>query len=391
MQKLIKRDAEQIVDKYLKLFPAVVVLGPRQCGKSTLVKMMFDNHENFLYIDLQNRADLAKLSEPELFFSQNRDKIICLDEIQLFPELFSYLRSEIDSFRENGRFILLGSASRDLIQHTSESLAGRVGLIELTPFLLSEVAENVSFEISNYWFRGGYPDSLLANSDDDSNIWRENFLQTYVERDIPQLGFQITGKQLMRLLTMCSHAQGQLFNLSKFGESLGITHPTVKRYLDILEQTFIIRTLQPFESNMKKRLVKSPKLYIRDSGLLHRLLFIQNFNDLMGNPILGASWEGVVVENICSSLKDCEFMFYRSSAGDELDLIVRKGNIIVAIECKASLAPQLTKGFWNAVDFVKPLMTYIIAPISTEYLIADNVKVSSLLLGLDEIKKYFNN
>lgn len=390
MQKLIPRKAEDAVYQHLDIFPAVAILGPRQCGKSTLVKMMLENHPDFLYLDLQNRADLAKLNEPELFFSQNRDKIVCLDEIQLFPELFAFLRSEIDTHRKNGRFILLGSASRNLIQKTAETLAGRVGVIELTPFLVTELQNDANFQLSDFWFRGGFPNSFLAPTDEASNIWRENFLRTYVERDIPQFGFQITSNQLMRLITMCSHLQGQLFNISKMGESLGVTHPTVKRYIDILEQTYIIRTLPPYETNLKKRLVKSPKIFVRDSGLLHRILYIQDFNNLLGNPVVGSSWEGMVVENVCSSLKDCEFMFFRSAVGEELDLIIRRNKQIVAVECKASVSPQLTKGFWSAVDFVKPGETYVISPVESDYPIAENVFVVSLPSAIQRISDFLN-
>ncbi|MBN2395537.1 MAG: ATP-binding protein [Candidatus Atribacteria bacterium] len=378
MHKLIARKKENFILENLLVFPAVVILGPRQCGKSTLVKMLSGHLSNFMYLDLQNRQDLTKLNEPELFFQSNQDKTICLDEIQLIPELFSILRSEIDSNRRSGRFILLGSASRDLIQKSSESLAGRVGIIQLTPFLISELTSEKTFNLNKYWLRGGYPDSYLAASGAASILWRENFIQTYVERDIPQLGFQIPAQQLKRMLIMSAHSHAQLFNASKLGESLGLTHPTIKRYLDLLEQTFILRSLQPFELNLKKRLIKSPKVYVRDSGLLHRLLQIDDFNSLLGNPIFGASWEGMVIENICSSLNDCQFSFYRSASGDELDLVIQKENRIVAIECKASLAPKLTKGFWRAIEIVKPDITYIISPVTEKYWFNKNIFVCNI-------------
>ncbi len=378
MHKLIKRYIESFVNENLNIFPAVAILGPRQCGKSTLVKMLYQNSNSFLYLDLQNMDDLNKLREPMLFFQANQDVTICLDEIQLIPELFSALRSEIDRHRRPGRFILLGSASRDLIQKTSESLAGRVGLIELTPFTIEEVERRVNFELNKFWLRGGYPDSYLASSDQGSLLWRENFLRTYVERDIPQLGFQIPALQLRRLLTMCAHNQGQLFYSSKLGESLGVTYQTVRRYIDLMEQTFIVRSLPPFEKNIKKRLVKSPKIYVRDSGLLHRLLQVDNFNSLMGNPVFGASWEGFVIENIISSLRDCKFSFYRSAKGDELDLIIERGNRTIAVECKASSAPQVTKGFWSAIETIQPDKTYIVAPVPAAYPFKNDVEVCGL-------------
>ena len=378
MQNLIGRNIETFVTENLSVFPAVAILGPRQCGKSTLVKMLYQNSDAYLYLDLQNLDDLNKLREPMLFFQANQDVTICLDEIQLVPELFSVLRSEIDRNRRPGRFILLGSASQDLIQKTSESLAGRVGLIELTPFTIEEVEQHANFELNKFWLRGGYPDSYLSSSDQGSVLWRENFLRTYVERDIPQLGFQIPALQLRRLLTMCAHNQGQLFNSSKLGESLGVTYQTIRRYIDLMEQTFIIRSLPPFEKNIKKRLVKSPKIYVRDSGVLHRLLQVDDFNSLMGNPVFGASWEGFVIENIISSLKDCKFSFYRSATGDELDLLIERGTRMIAVECKASSAPQVTKGFWSAIETIKPDKIYIVSPVSASYPFKNDVEVCGL-------------
>jgi len=387
MHKLINRKEESFIKENLEVFPAVVILGPRQCGKSTLIKMLSGSITNFLYLDLQNRDDLAKLNEPGLFFMANEDKTICLDEIQLIPELFSILRSEIDRNRKKGRFILLGSASRQLIQKSAESLAGRIGIVTLTPFLVSELLRHNKYNLNTYWLRGAYPDSYLATTDSASILWRENFINTYVERDIPQLGFQIPAQHLKRMLIMCAHSHAQLFNASKLGESLGLTHPTVKRYLDLLEQTFILRSLQPYELNIKKRLVKSPKVYVRDSGLLLRLLQIDDFNSLISNPIFGSSWEGMVIENICSSIKDCQFSFYRSATGDELDLIITKGSKIIAVECKASTAPNLTKGFWRAIENVKPEKTYIVAPVKDKFLLDKNV----IVCNLPEIIETLNN
>ncbi len=378
MQNLLRRDIEPFVRENLNVFPAVVILGPRQCGKSTLAKMLFNDSKDFLYLDLQTMEDQNKLKEPRLFFEANKNATICLDEIQLLPELFSVLRSEIDRDRRPGRFILLGSASRDLVQKTSESLAGRIGMIELTPFTIEEVEKHDPFELNRFWLRGGYPDSYLAHSDNGSILWRENFLKTYVERDIPQLGFQIPPLQIRRLLTMCAHVQGQLLNLSKLGESLGVTYQTIRRYIDLMEQTFIVRTLPPFEKNVKKRLVKSPKIFLRDSGLLHRLLQIDDFNSLLSNPVFGSSWEGLVVENIISSFFDCKFSFYRSASGEELDLVIEKGAKKIAIECKASSAPRVEKNFWKAISTVEPDQTYIVAPVPTSYPIERNVEVCGL-------------
>lgn len=378
MHDFIQRKTEDAIKQYLKVFPVVAVLGPRQCGKSTLVKRLSQNWGNSLFLDLQYDIDLSKLDQPSFFFESNADKIICLDEIQLVPQLFSVLRSVVDKNRQNGKFILLGSASRDLIQQTSESLAGRIGLVYLSPFTINELNQLEGFNLNTFWLRGGFPDSYLSENDGFSEIWRNNFIKTFVERDIPQLGFQIPALQLKRLLVMCAHNQGQLINYSKLGESLGLTHPTIRRYVDLLEQTFILRTVLPYETNVKKRLVKSPKVFVRDSGLLHQLLAIPDFNSLLGNPVFGSSWEGVVVENVIVNYPDWNYYFYRTATGDEMDLILEKGNQRIAIECKASTAPKLTKGFYRALEVVQPQKTYVIIPVPVSYEIAPNITVCGL-------------
>lgn len=383
MHHFIQRDIAKKVKQYLDVFPVVAILGPRQCGKSTLVKNLAKNWSNSIYLDLQNDVDLNKLSEPMLFFQANEDKIICLDEIQLIPKLFSILRSVIDNNRRNGKFILLGSASRDLIQQTSESLAGRIGMIYLSPFTINEVRRTDGFSLNKFWLRGGFPNSYLSEDEDYSKIWRENFIKNFIERDIPQLGFQIPALQLKRFLVMIAHLQGQLLNASKLGESLGLTHPTIRRYIDLLEQTFILRTIMPYEGNLKKRLVKSPKVFVRDAGLLHTLLTINSYNDLLGNPVFGASWEGMVIENIIVNMPDWNYYFYKTAAGDELDLILEKGNQRIAIECKASAAPKPTKGFWRALEDLKPQKTYIIAPVADSYPIKESVMVCGLAIFLE--------
>jgi len=378
MHDFIERKAETTVQQYLKIFPVVAILGPRQCGKSTLVKTLSKSWGASVYLDLQSDDDLAKLNQPTYFFQSNADKIVCLDEIQLVPELFSVLRSVVDKNRQNGKFVLLGSASRDLIQQTSESLAGRIGMVYLSPFTLNELDQQEGFSLNTFWLRGGFPDSYLAESDDFSEIWRANFIKTFIERDIPQLGFQIPALQLKRLLVMCAHNQGQFINFSKLGESLGLTHPTIRRYIDLLEQTFILRTLLPFEANVKKRLVKSPKVFVRDSGLLHQLLSIPDFNSLLGNPVFGSSWEGIVVENVMVNKPDWNCYFYRTASGDEMDLILEKGNQRIAIECKAATAPKLTKGFYRALEVIQPQKTYVIIPAPVSYEIAPNITVCGL-------------
>lgn len=378
------RHLEDSIRKYQQIFPIIAILGPRQCGKSTLVKQLFFPEENSIYLDLQNLEDLNKLNDPRLFFKSNAQKIICLDEIQLIPELFSVLRSVVDENRQNGRFILLGSASRELVQQSSESLAGRIGYLSLTPFQIGELP---TIDQQTCWNRGGFPDSVLAENDEFSMIWRDNFIKTYVERDLPQLGFQIPALQLRRFLIMCAHNQSQILNLSKLGSSMGLTHPTIRKYIDIFEQTFIVRSLPPFEINVKKRLVKSPKIYLRDSGLLHQLLGIKNMDALFSHPVFGSSWEGFVIEQILSVV-DVPAYFYRTATGDEMDLVLDIHGKIIAIECNASAAPQVTKGFYNAIEVLKPVKTFVVAPIETEmYALQENIFVASLRETILEIQK----
>jgi predicted AAA+ superfamily ATPase len=387
MHEFINRNIEELVDLNRKVFPVTAILGPRQCGKSTFVKMLSTKMPTLIYIDLQNTEDVNKLSDPRLFFRSNEKSVICLDEIQRLPYLFNDLRSIIDANRINGRFIILGSASPDLIQTSSETLSGRIGFVELTPFLISElISGKDNFQLTEYWFRGGFPDSYLAQSDEESRLWRENFIRTYVERDVPQLGLQIPSLQLQRLLTMFSHLQGQLLNSNKLAASLGVTHPTIRRYLDLFEQTFLVRTLQPYFANVKKRLIKSPKVYLRDSGIMHQLLQINDFNQLMGHPVFGSSWEGMVIENIISEMDGWNPFFYRTATGDEMDLMLIKAEQKLAIECKASTAPQLPKGFWNVIEDVKPDHTWVVAPINDSYLIKENVTVCGLMQIIEQLR-----
>lgn len=376
---MVARNASSEIIKLLTFFPAVVILGSRQCGKSTLVKMLQNQFSNYLYIDLQDRRDRMKLTNPILFFQNNENRTVCLDEIQLMPDLFEYLRSEIDRNRHPGRFILLGSASRDLLQHTTESLAGRIGLIDLSPFTISELSRNKDFTLNRYWFRGGYPESYLAPNDEFSSLWRENYIRTYLERDIPQLGFSIAAPQMMRMLTMLAHEHGGILNCAKLASAMDLSAPTIRHYIDILEQTYLVRTLPPYFTNTKKRLVKSPRLYLRDSGLLHQILGLRDMNDLLGHPILGLSWEGMVIENVCTSAKRAKSSFYRSANGsEEMDLVLEYPDRLIAIECKSSTEPQPTAGFWKAVESLRPARTYIVAPIEDSYPLTENVEVTSL-------------
>jgi len=377
MQGYISRKYEKIILDDLKHFPGVALLGPRQCGKSTLIQHLGSKIKNLLYLDLESPSDLKKLDEPEVFFESNRNRTVCLDEIQRKPEIFPVLRSIIDRNKKNGQLIILGSASRDLIRQSSESLAGRISYIEITPFLLEEISSSYD-DAMRLWERGGFPLSYLAPDNGQSVRWRNNFIRTFLERDIPQLGFSIPSTNIERLWQMCAHSHGQVLNSSRLGESMGVSYHTVRNYIEILEQTFMVRLLRPHESNLKKRMVKSPKIYIRDTGILHSLLRISDFNELMGHPVYGFSWEGFVIENILSFLPEWQGSFYKASGGAEIDLILEKGLKKTAVEIKASSAPDVPRGFYSALDDLKIKEAWIIAPVKDSYKAAKNITVSNI-------------
>ena len=385
MQTYIDRALTEKIAVRLNNIPVVAILGPRQCGKSTLARELIKGRPNTVYLDLERPSDINKLQDPETFFLMNSDKLICLDEIQRVPELFTVLRSVIDENQWNGQFLVLGSASPDLIRQSSETLAGRISYFELTPFLYMEVSEGSRLDtLRDIWLKGGFPRSYLNPDEKESIEWRIDFIRTFLERDIPNLGFRTPAKTLERLWQMCAHLHGQILNRSKLGESLGVSHHTVNSYIDLLSQTFILRVLPPYEANLKKRLVKSPKIYIRDTGLLHAILGIESQNDLLGHPVYGASWEGLVIENILALLPNWRASFYRSSSGAEIDLIIEKGSRRVGIECKASASLGLSKGFWNAVNDLELDDVKIIAPVDETYPVKKNVYVSPL----GEVVKY---
>jgi len=375
----IERTLQQEVISCLRDFPAVAILGPRQCGKSTLARNIIRSAGETVYLDLELPSDIQKLSEPELFLHQHTGKLICLDEIQRMPEIFPVLRSVIDSDRSNSHFLILGSASPELIKQSSETLAGRIAYLELTPLLQHEILptghDNV---LPVYWLRGGFPDSFLARNDDSSGRWRDNFIRTFLERDIPQLGFFIPALTLRRVWQLCAHNSGQIFNASQLGTNIGVSHTTMKKYIDLLTNTFMLRVLPPFLPNIGKRLVKSPKIYLRDTGILHSLLRIDRFDDLLGHPALGASWETLVQENVIAALPGWDAFFYRTAAGAEIDLILTRGDRKLAVECKASAAPQVSRGFWTGMEDLGIENAWVIAPIRDAYSIARNVTVSSL-------------
>jgi len=378
MHTYINRKIEWDVQKNLKDFPVVAILGPRQCGKSTLAKKVVSSRKKSVYLDLELESDLRKIEDPELFLSGHEDKLVCIDEVQRMPDLFKSLRGLIDRKRKNGRFLILGSASRDLIRQSSETLAGRICYMELTPFLFSEISNAGKPDLMKLWSRGGFPESFLSRSNASSATWRENFIRTFLERDIPQLGFNIPAQTMRRLWTMLAHSHGQVVNSSRLGESIGISHTTIRSYLDILEQTFMIRLVQPLHANIKKRVIKSSKVYVRDSGILHSLLAIENKNDLFGHPVFGSSWEGFALENILSVYPKHSPYFYRTSSGVEIDLVLERGSKRIAFEFKASKSPTLSKGFYQALKDLSIDHAYIISPVDEQYPLKKNVIVSPL-------------
>jgi len=374
MQGYRKRKILSIIVRRLHTNPAVVLLGARQVGKSTLAEMIIEQFPNAMYLDLERPSDLNKLADTEAFFQQFRDRMICLDEIQRAPELFAVLRGVIDRNKRNGQFLLLGSASRELIKQSSESLAGRISYLEITPF---SRAETKDMEINQLWLRGGYPRSLL-NNDEASFQWREDYIRTFLERDIPQLGFHIPANTLGRFWRMLAHSHGQVLNAAKLADSMGVSAHTIRKYIDLLERTFVVRTLQPWSGNTKKRLIKSPRVYIRDSGLLHALLDIESMEQLFAHPVYGTSFEGFVIENLLTQWPRWQASFYRTSSGAEVDLVLEKTGRTVAIEIKASTSPKLGKGNWSALDTLQADQCYVVAPVGSAYPLNEKVMVVPL-------------
>ena len=363
--------------------PAVALLGTRQVGKTTLAHSIAESR-TALYLDLESPEDLLKLSDPSAFLSLHGDKLVIVDEIQRAPDLFMVLRGLIDKNRRAGRkgeqYLLLGSASMDLLRQSSESLAGRISYIELAGLNVLEVPATRPKDRQKLWLRGGFPESYLAESDALAMTWLENLIRTYLERDVPQMGFRVPAARLRRLWTMLAHLQGESVNFSKLGANLEVDSKTVSSYIDILVDLLLVRRLEPWHANVKKRLVKSPHFYIRDSGILHRLLGIGDYNSLLSNPVLGKSWEGFVIENILSVLPThVEAYFYRTAAGAEIDLLLKlSGKELWAIEIKNSVAPKIKKGFHLACKDIKATRKYVIYGGEDEFPIAMDTTVLSL-------------
>jgi predicted AAA+ superfamily ATPase len=361
---------------------AVALLGPRQVGKTTL-SLVVSEQQKALYLDLESQEDLVKLSDPAAFFAFHRDTLIVLDEIQRVPDLFVHLRGVIDKNRQqgrkNGQFLLLGSASSDLLRQSSESLAGRILYLEMGGFHALEIA-NTPQDRQVLWLRGGFPESYLADTDSRAMIWVESLIRTYLERDIPQWGFRVPAMRLRRLWTMLAHMQGEVLNFSKLAANLEIDGKTVRHYLDILADMLLVRRLEPWHENVKKRLVKSPRFYVRDSGVLHRLLGVMTYDALLSHPVLGKSFEGFVIENIAAVLPyGTESYFYRTAAGAEIDLVLKFPNAdIWAIEIKHGRVPTLSKGFYQACEDIQASHRYVVYGGDDCFPIADGVMVMSL-------------
>jgi hypothetical protein len=344
--------------------PAVALLGPRQAGKTTVAQQLA-LPEHSVYLDMESELDRAKLGSPELYLGERLDRLVVIDEVHRVPGLFPVLRGLIDRARREGRrsglYLLLGSASLDLLQQAGESLAGRIAYRELTPFHALELADS---ELSRLWLRGGFPDSHLARTASASFRWRQDFIRTYTERDIPLLGGRVGTDAVRRLWGMLAHQQGGLFNASVLARSLALDTRTVNRYIDLLVQMFLVRRLEPWHANLGKRLTKSPKLYVRDSGLLHALLGLSDEERLLGHPGVGASWEGFVLENLITVAgPNASAYFYRTSAGAEIDLLLHwPDGETWAIEVKRSLSPKIERGFHVACEDLKPSRQYVVYP-----------------------------
>lgn len=362
---MISRLLGKKIQEALTRSPAIALTGPRQVGKTTLAFAVIDDTPS-LYLDLENRVDLQKARDIETLHAENRKNLIILDEVQRLPEIFPPIRGLIDQERRKGnkagQFLFLGSASMTLLKQSSESLAGRISYLELFPINLLEYGENDPEKMNRLWLRGGFPESLLADSDETSLAWRIDFMRTYLERDIPQLGPRIPATTLERFWTMLAHNQGGILNASNLARGLEVSSPTVGNYLDLMVDLLLVRRLQPWTSKVGKRLVRSPKVYVRDSGITHALLNISDYNALLGHPVVGGSWEGFVIENILSVIPQrVQPYFYRTTAGSEIDLVLEfPTQEKWAIEIKRNSSPSLSKGFHTACDEIKADRRYVV-------------------------------
>ena len=389
---MIKRRLESQITEALERSPSVALLGPRQVGKTTIALNISETTPS-VYLDLENRRDLQKVQDIEAFHVENSDKLIVLDEVQRLPEIFAPLRGIIDQERRkgnrSGQFLFLGSASIDLLQQSSESLAGRIAYMELHPIDAIEYADNSLDKLNSLWVRGGFPESLLSASDQNSLDWRHDFIKTYLERDIPQLGPRIPAETLERFWTMLAHNQGSVLNASHLARNLDVSSTTIGRYLDLMTDLLLVRRLKPWTTNMGKRLVKSPKIYVRDSGITHALLNIPDYNSLLGHPVVGGSWEGFVIENIMSVVPSrVQPYYYGTPGGAEIDLVLEfPGGAKWAIEIKRSSAPSVSKGFYSGCEDIKSDKRFVVYSGLESFSMGQDVTAISLPDLMQELLK----
>lgn len=387
---MIKRLKGKEITKMLKIFPIVAVIGPRQCGKTTSAQMLaLYNNPTGIYFDLESPRDRARFDDTEFFLERLVQDVDCIviDEIQRMPELFAVLRSLVDRNKQKGKFLLLGSAAPELIKGVSESLAGRIAYCEIAPFGILEVCKRPS-DLQKMWFRGGFPDAWLSKSEENWFYWMDNFFRTFVERDLNSLfGLNFSPSLMYRIWRMLAHSNGQVWNANNFSKGLDVSPTTINRYVESLEGAFMVRRLPAYFINAKKRLVKSPKIYIRDSGMLHYLLDIHHQKDLQFHPQIGFSWEGFAVEQILQQVPHhVQAFYYRTHDGSEMDLVLIKGiEPIASIELKATENPKLSRGFYESIEDIKSTNNFVITPGRfPAYNLAENVAVC----GLEEFVKF---
>jgi predicted AAA+ superfamily ATPase len=387
---MIERRIQAELVERISRYPAVALLGPRQVGKTTLALTVAASRPS-VYLDLESSRDQAKLTDPELYLAEHEDELVILDEVHRHPNLFSTLRGLIDKGRQRGRstgrFLLLGSASMDLLKQSGETLAGRISYVELAPFDVLEMGEG---SLDPLWLRGGFPESVLAENEATSFLWRRDFIRTYLERDIPQFGLRIPAETLRRFWTMLAHSQGGLLNAAALARGIGVTGNTIAHYLDLLVDLLLVRRIQPWHRNVGKRLVKSPKVYIRDSGLVHALLGLTKREDLLGHPIVGESWEGFVIETLLDvAPHGTEACFYRTSAGAEMDLVLAlPGGPLWAIEVKRSVAPKPERGFYHALADLSPDRTFVVYGGQERYPLGDKTEAIGLVVLAKTLQEF---
>ena len=374
---MIKRRIEPLLRGALERVPVVALLGPHQVGKTMLALEVARSWPGeVVVLDLERPSHVARLRHPELYLEAHRDALVVLDGVQRMPELLPALRALVDAHPVPGRFLLLGPAGLDLFSDAADSAGIRS--FELGPLTLDEVGASPE-NVHRLWSRGGFPGSFLAASDGDSLDWRRAFVRTFLERDLPGLGYRLSPERVQRFWTMVAHRHGQLWNASELARGLGVARPTAAWYAELFVGALLVRRLEPLRANVTKRLVKAPKLYLRDSGLLHALLDVPDWNALQGHPIAGFSWEGFVIEQLLATRPEADATFYRTATGVELDLVVREGGVATAFEVRYGTAPMLERSFWRALEDVRPTRAYVVLAGDARRRLRKGVEVRSVL------------